>query len=911
MRRYALLLCFFFTIADSVRSQARCVSLNAPVTVFLTGMPSSNSNSNVSKLTDGISSAANFYEILPGNVGSRIVIELSDSFALSRAQTRTNILSAKDFRLHGYEMRASLDGVQWILVAADSKVETTLVDVVFPPQKARFFEITITRMDSSSNHFPTILGEISLYTNIDRPTVTDVSVAFPSGTSEYRSITWNCYQWDTSKTVSIYFGPSREEMELVAANVKNTGSCLWRTSVVSDGPRLVRVIPDTAFSYSGEGSVTIANFTSTAANVVIPYSYSYEATWPPLYSAALKDTIHFNWTYNARYNFHNSQKVELSVDSGATWVTILNTTDTTLRSLDFLVEQSPLGGEKCFLRVTVFMDNAPLVSIPSRLLFQLAVIPAYAQWRWSRTGLRFGDTFESFQLPERRGLIGYRSAAGLWRILAGPELILDDAGNYVGNWNTPYPFITSAVIGDANGDSISDVVMYRSQGVSTNVWTQFVVPDTGTPPSENFQFKDTSTDFQLIDVDGDDSLEIAYTYESGAALFHADGHFYRTTAWARSTGSGARYFDLLGNSLPELVATSGSKVMVFDSSGGAVQNFPSTFASVFSAPPLPFDVDGDGRPEILAAGQSQVYCLTATGTVVPGFPVTFQGTLISGPSVGDIDADGDLDFVVVLDRNGVIEVHCYDAHGSLLDGWPREFPEFSTLLRFELRPGDTVAVGTPFSVSPAQPLLASLDGDNLSEILISTSTGLLYIYHADGTSFTGSPVYIGTRTSEAGVLGDFNSDGRIEYAYPIFQEYPPRYSVACLDFGAGSYNANAIPWPMYLADAAKSGRANSAVVVGVDGAISNEIPTQFSLSQNYPNPFNPSTTIRYSLPNSVHTTIRIVNLVGQTVAMLVDGTQDAGTHVTQFDGSRFASGVYLFQIFAGPDFGMRKMLLLK
>ena len=911
MRRYALLLCFFFTIADSVRSQARCVSLNAPVTVFLTGMPSSNSNSNVSKLTDGISSAANFYEILPGNVGSRIVIELSDSFALSRAQTRTNILSAKDFRLHGYEMRASLDGVQWILVAADSKVETTLVDVVFPPQKARFFEITITRMDSSSNHFPTILGEISLYTNIDRPTVTDVSVAFPSGTSEYRSITWNCYQWDTSKTVSIYSGPSRTELELVAGNVKNTGSCLWRTSVVSDGPRLVRVIPDTAFSYSGEGSVTIANFTSTAANVAIPYSYSFEATWPPLYSAALKDTIHFNWTYNARYNFHNSQKVELSVDSGATWVTILNTTDTTLRSLDFLVEQSPLGGEKCFLRVTVFMGDTLLVSIPSRLLFQLAVIPAYAQWRWSRTGLRYGDTFDGSQLPEGRGLIGYRSAGNGWRILAGPELILNGAGDNVGTWNITYPFTTSAVIGDVNRDSISDVVMYRSQGVSTNVWTQFVVPDTGTPPTENFQFKDTSTDFQLIDVDGDDSLEIVYTYESGSTLFHANGQFYRTTAWAKSTGSGARYFDLLGNSLPELVAASGSKVMVFDSSGAAVQNFPSTYASVFSAPPLPFDVDGDGRPEILAAGQSQVYCLNATGAVVHGFPVTFQGTLLSGPSVGDIDADGDLDFVVVLSRNGMIEVRCYDAHGSLLDGWPRTFPEFSTLLRYELLWGDTVAVATPFSTSPAQPLLASLDGNNLSEILISTSTGLLYIYHADGTSFAGSPVYIGTRTSEAGVLGDFNSDGRIEYAYPIFQEYPAKYSVVCLEFGPASYNQHAIPWPMYLADATKSGRANSAVVVAVSDDAANGTPDQFSLHQNYPNPFNPSTTIQYALPHDVHATVRVVNMLGQVIVTLVDEQQQSGVHSVHFDGSQLASGVYLIQIFAGSDFGMRKMLLLK
>ncbi|HAL55214.1 MAG TPA: peptidase S8, partial [Bacteroidetes bacterium] len=75
--------------------------------------------------------------------------------------------------------------------------------------------------------------------------------------------------------------------------------------------------------------------------------------------------------------------------------------------------------------------------------------------------------------------------------------------------------------------------------------------------------------------------------------------------------------------------------------------------------------------------------------------------------------------------------------------------------------------------------------------------------------------------------------------------------------------------------------------------------------------FNPSTTIQYALPHDVHATVRVVNMLGQVIVTLVDEQQQSGVHSVHFDGSQLASGVYLIQIFAGSDFGMRKMLLLK
>jgi photosystem II stability/assembly factor-like uncharacterized protein len=96
------------------------------------------------------------------------------------------------------------------------------------------------------------------------------------------------------------------------------------------------------------------------------------------------------------------------------------------------------------------------------------------------------------------------------------------------------------------------------------------------------------------------------------------------------------------------------------------------------------------------------------------------------------------------------------------------------------------------------------------------------------------------------------------------------------------------------------------------------VPLSIALHQNYPNPFNPTTTIRYSLAASGRVTLKIVSMLGQEIATLVDGHQVAGEHEVYWDGrvTFGASGVYLVQLTAKTDNGaefvqQRKMLLLK
>jgi len=101
------------------------------------------------------------------------------------------------------------------------------------------------------------------------------------------------------------------------------------------------------------------------------------------------------------------------------------------------------------------------------------------------------------------------------------------------------------------------------------------------------------------------------------------------------------------------------------------------------------------------------------------------------------------------------------------------------------------------------------------------------------------------------------------------------------------------------------------LVTGIREHQNGSLPEQFVLEQNYPNPFNPSTTIRYGLLYSSVVQLTVFNALGQRVATLVDGEQEAGNHEVRFDATNLASGVYFYRLTAGDFVQSRKLVLLK
>lgn len=93
--------------------------------------------------------------------------------------------------------------------------------------------------------------------------------------------------------------------------------------------------------------------------------------------------------------------------------------------------------------------------------------------------------------------------------------------------------------------------------------------------------------------------------------------------------------------------------------------------------------------------------------------------------------------------------------------------------------------------------------------------------------------------------------------------------------------------------------------------VSKSVPTDFSLMQNFPNPFNPATQISYSVPVSTHVILKVYDSNGSEVTTLINGNQEAGNHIVNFNASNFASGIYYYTITAGSFSDTKKMILMK
>ncbi len=95
------------------------------------------------------------------------------------------------------------------------------------------------------------------------------------------------------------------------------------------------------------------------------------------------------------------------------------------------------------------------------------------------------------------------------------------------------------------------------------------------------------------------------------------------------------------------------------------------------------------------------------------------------------------------------------------------------------------------------------------------------------------------------------------------------------------------------------------------GVSGNAVPKVFKLYVNYPNPFNPVTTIKFDLPDEAPVVIKIYNLIGEEVRVLMNENKKAGSYSISFSGENLPSGVYFYTISAGRYTDTKKMVLLK
>jgi hypothetical protein len=136
-------------------------------------------------------------------------------------------------------------------------------------------------------------------------------------------------------------------------------------------------------------------------------------------------------------------------------------------------------------------------------------------------------------------------------------------------------------------------------------------------------------------------------------------------------------------------------------------------------------------------------------------------------------------------------------------------------------------------------------------------------------------------------------------SYNVGNSFPAYYKVRAVEGEAPDYS-----------------EYTNIVTVNVEGIIPDKHNTgiqvfDFVLQQNYPNPFNPLTVISFTLPEKQYVKLKLYDITGREVKILVDSEYDAGLYNVEFNGSELSSGVYFYRIIAGNYIDTKKLQILK
>jgi hypothetical protein len=130
--------------------------------------------------------------------------------------------------------------------------------------------------------------------------------------------------------------------------------------------------------------------------------------------------------------------------------------------------------------------------------------------------------------------------------------------------------------------------------------------------------------------------------------------------------------------------------------------------------------------------------------------------------------------------------------------------------------------------------------------------------------------------------------------------------------GRRSYSAGPCP---YVYAGLTTSVVNCGLIIesstGIEPTLNPPIPGEYKLEQNYPNPFNPVTKINFCIPKSGLVSLRVYDLLGKEVAILVNEVKNPGNYNFDFNGSSLPSGIYYYKLESNGLTTVRKLVLIK
>jgi hypothetical protein len=211
------------------------------------------------------------------------------------------------------------------------------------------------------------------------------------------------------------------------------------------------------------------------------------------------------------------------------------------------------------------------------------------------------------------------------------------------------------------------------------------------------------------------------------------------------------------------------------------------------------------------------------------------------------------------------------------------------------------------SNSVSEPVTADLDNDGDLEVIAANKSGMFFIFHHDGTNFNGFPLSLNQYIESSPVVADLDEDGDYEIAVGT--------SLGLHIFDIKSQKGEMESWKLHRGNTQRSGSLGFTVLSGDENNLT--IPSVFSLKQNYPNPFNPVTQIDFTLAISGNVSLVLYDIAGKKIKTLLNKNISGGSYSYSLDGSKFASGMYLYKIDISNNKGhsvynqTRKLILMK
>jgi len=429
-------------------------------------------------------------------------------------------------------------------------------------------------------------------------------------------------------------------------------------------------------------------------------------------------------------------------------------------------------------------------------------------------------------------------------------------------------------------------------------------------------------------------------------LENASGNFNQIYTYPDTTFTPKAFFDIDNDGLMEMLMRRRDLGL-----GGAIffkqpslQSLPTS--PFFSFPeaenyqimfPTFGDFDKNGKVNFAYERLGKTMYIAEFNPNISNFDSVYSFTSINtvgGITIGDFDMNGKTDIltsniwgdvhIIEAQRfnqyanvwNGTVDVHnsyySFTTNDIDKNGKPefwvggKDFTKGIILTCFETngessyQPVYKIKIPDYYTLSPLTTFFDDLDGDGEKEIVICADYFFLVL------KFTGSPDrhgyniwYLNLREFGIGETWtvktyDINNDGKKEL---FFDTYTIKDSL-----GQSYYKSiNKIFKPNFT--------------VGVEEKIENTID-EFNLFANYPNPFNPITNIKFKLKKSEYVSIRVYDILGKEIKILMNENPPTGEHIIQWDGkddkaNSLAGGVYFIQMKAGEYRQIIKAVLLK